>query len=203
MEPAFPKGMTIMNMMRPVRSALTNIATRLSQSALARFARNQRGATAVEFSMVMVPFLAILFAIMETALVFFATQSLETVAADSARLILTGQAQNGALDQAKFKDEVCKRVKGLFNCANKLFVDVRKFQNFASIAVPTPVDANGNLPQNQTDYTYQPGGPGDIVVVRLLYNWPIYVTFWNQGLTDMPGSNHLLVATAAFRNEPY
>ncbi len=35
-----------------------------------------------------------MFAIMETALVFFASQTLETAVADSARLIMTGQAQN-------------------------------------------------------------------------------------------------------------
>ena len=47
--------------------------------------------------------------------------------------------------------------------------------------------------------TYQPGGPGDIVVVRLFYQWPIYVSL----LQNMSGSKRLLIATAAFRNEPF
>ena len=47
--------------------------------------------------------------------------------------------------------------------------------------------------------TYQPGGPGDIVVVRLFYQWPIYVSL----LSNMTGNNRLLVATSAFRNEPF
>ena len=38
------------------------------------------------------------FAVMETAVIFFAGQALETAAADSARLILTGQAQSQGYD---------------------------------------------------------------------------------------------------------
>ena len=62
------------------------------------------------------PFLAVLFAIMETAMVFFAGQTLETAVADSSRLILTGQAQTGRLTQAAFKEAVCARIYGLFDC---------------------------------------------------------------------------------------
>ena len=57
-------------------------------------------------AIVATPFLAVLFAIMETAMVFFAGQTLETAVADSSRLILTGQAQTQALNQAAFK-ELC------------------------------------------------------------------------------------------------
>lgn len=202
LNPHFAKGVTRMKAIRSARSALAYVANRVSPR-FNRFARNQQGAAAIEFAIVMVPFLAILFAIIETSLVFFATQSLETIVADSGRLVLTGQAQTGAMTQAKFKEEVCKRVKGLFDCAGKLQIDVRKFTNFASIVLPPPLDANGQLPQNQADYSYQPGGPGDIVVVRLYYDWPIYVTLLNQGLTNTGNKGSLLVATAAFRNEPY
>jgi hypothetical protein len=42
------------------------------------------------------------------------------------------------------------------------------------------------------------------VVVQLFYQWPIYVSLMNLGnLTNMSGNSRLLVATAAFRNEPY
>ena len=58
-----------------------------------RFVHRDDGAVAVEFGLVMLPFLTLMFVIAETALVFFAGQTLETAAADSARLIMTGQAQ--------------------------------------------------------------------------------------------------------------
>jgi hypothetical protein len=64
-----------------------------------------------------------------------------------------------------------------------------------------PIDSNGNL---QTDkFGYQPGAPGDIVVVRLMYQWPVYVSLLGLNLSDMSGSKRLLMSTIAFRNEPY
>ena len=48
-----------------------------------------------------------------------------------------------------------------------------------------------------------PGRPGDIVVVRLLYEWPVYVSLLGLNLADLAGSKRLIMATAAFRNEPF
>ena len=165
-----------------------------------RFIRQDDGSAAIEFGMVALPFLALVFAIMETSIVFFAGQTLETAAADSARLVMTGQAQNQGFSQAKFKEEVCKRIFGLFNCAEGLQVDVRTYSSFASIDSSKPIDANGNLVNN---FTYNPGGPGEIVVVRLLYQFPVYVSLLGLNLSDMAGSKRLIMATSAFRNEPF
>lgn len=170
-------------------------------AAMRRLMRREDGATAVEFGLVAVPFLALVFAIIETALVFFAGQTLETAAADSARLILTGQAQTTGLNQTTFKDAVCAKVHGVINCATGLYVDVRSYTTFGNISLANPVDSNGNLVQN---FAYQPGGPGDIVVVRLLYQWPVYVSLLGlNGLSNMSANNRLLISTVAFRNEPY
>jgi Flp pilus assembly protein TadG len=167
-----------------------------------RFLRHQSGASAVEFGLILLPFLALMFAIMETALVFFADQTLQTAVADSARLIMTGQAQNGSFQQSDFKNAVCARVYGLFDCANGIYVNVQTYSSFGAITYTPPLDAQGHLVTS--NFTYQPGGPGDIVVVQLFYKWPIYVSLMNLGnLSNMSGSNRLLVATAAFRNEPY
>jgi Flp pilus assembly protein TadG len=165
-----------------------------------RFLKKDDGAAAVEFALVAAPFLALVFAIMETALVFFAGQTLETAAADSARLIMTGQAQTQGFDQAKFKTEVCKRVFGLFNCAAGMQVDVRTYNTFSEIDSSKPIDANGNL---KNDFTYNPGGPGQIVVVRLMYQFPVYVSLLGLNLADMAGGKRLLMSTSAFRNEPF
>ena len=165
-----------------------------------RFLKKNDGAAAVEFGLVAAPFLALVFAIMETALVFFASQTLETAAADSARLIMTGQAQTQGFDQAKFKTEVCKRVFGLFNCAAGMQIDVRTYASFADIDSSKPIDANGNLKNN---FTYNPGGPGEIVVVRLMYQFPVYVSLMGLNLADMAGGKRLIMSTSAFRNEPF
>ena len=94
----------------------------------------------------------------------------------------------------------CAKIFGLFDCQNGVYVDVQTFTTFANVTMNSPLDANGNF-QNNMNYT--PGGPGDIVVVRLFYQWPVYVSLIGFNLSNMSGNKRLLVATAAFRNEPY
>ena len=53
-------------------------ATVSVRNVLRRFRRNRRGSAAVEFALVAPLFFALLFAIIETAIVFFAGQVLET-----------------------------------------------------------------------------------------------------------------------------
>lgn len=167
-------------------------------AAARRFVRRQDGAAAVEFGLIMLPFLTLMFVMIETAMVFFAGQTLETAAADSARLIRTGQADARKLDQDTFKKDVCARIKALFDCANGMYVDVKKYDNFGSISNAVTYDASG-----KPVTSYQPGNPGDIVVVRLIYQWPITIPLVQSYLADPSAKTRMLVATAAFRNEPY
>jgi len=164
-----------------------------------RFIQQEEGVAAVEFGLVAAPFLALLFAILETALVFFAGQALETAAASGSRLILTGQAQTQGFDAARFKGAVCSRISGLFNCENNLHIDVQSYRSFAAIPSGLPIK-DGEL-SNQ--FIYQPGGPGDIVLVRLMYEWPVHVSLVGLTLANMSGGRRLLMSTVAFRNEPY
>jgi Flp pilus assembly protein TadG len=189
-------------MLESIAKQLANGARRLpAAAAVRRLVRQQDGAAAVEFAMVAAPFLALIFAIMETAIVFFAGQALETAAADSARLIMTGQAQTAGMSKEQFKEAVCARIFGLFDCQNGVYVDVKKFTSFAGITMPKPI-SNGNF--DNSNFAYQPGGACDIVVVRLFYQYPVYVSLLGLGgLSDINGGKRLLAATAAFRNEPY
>jgi Flp pilus assembly protein TadG len=164
------------------------------------FLRRQDGTAAVEFAIVAAPFIALVFAIIETALIFFSGQALETAVADSARLIMTGQAQSQGLTQSGFKSAVCAKIFGLFDCLNGVYVDVKTFTNFASITMPTPVDTSGNITNS---WQFAPGGPCDIVVVRLFFQWPTWTAPLNFNLSNMSGNKRLLIATSAFRNEPY
>ncbi len=188
-------------MIAHTRAKFLILAKRLLSSSMGRrFVRHQDGATAVEFALVVAPFLALVFAIMETAIVFFAGQALETAAADSARLIMTGQAQNAGYNQAAFKTAVCNKIYGLFSCSSGLYIDVKSYSSFASVSTAKPIN-NGVF--DSSNFGYAPGGPGDIVVVRLMYQWPVYVSLLGINLSDVSGGKRLLMATYAFRNEPY
>jgi Flp pilus assembly protein TadG len=199
-------------MLEIARSRIAARARRLMPGRFARFARAKDGAAAVEFAMVALPFLALLFAILETALVFFASQSLEATASDSARLIMTGQAQTGVSPTSgsvgysaqDFKNAACARLSVLFDC-NQLYVSVQSYGDFGS-AVPgtaTPLNTTThNMTVDVNNLPYSAGSPGSIIVVQLYYQWPILVSLLNGSLPDING-NRLLVATSVFRNEPY
>jgi Flp pilus assembly protein TadG len=166
---------------------------------LRRFRRNRGGSAAIEFALVAPVFFALLFAIIETAIMFFASQVLETITQESARMILTGQAQTASYTQAQFKTYVCSQIPALFNCAN-VYVDVESYSAFTGVTISSQLDASKNFINNMQ---YNPGGPGDIVVVRVFYAWQLFVTGLGYNISNMSGNQRLLVATAAFRNEPY
>jgi Flp pilus assembly protein TadG len=170
---------------------------------LRRFGRDRKGTAAIEFGMVAAPFLALMFAILETALVFFASQTLETAVADSARLIMTGQAQTAAtpFTQDNFKSAVCSRIYALFDCPGGLKIDVRSYSSASGWpAVTTPVNAQGEL---INDFQYSPGTAGDVVVVRAMYEWPVMLPFFGLNLSNLANGKRLIMSTSSFRNEPF
>lgn len=162
-----------------------------------RFAFCRSGATAVEFAFVAPAFFALLYAILQTALVFFAQQVLQTATMQAGRLILTGQAQAQNMSAAQFQQAVCNAATSLFNCAG-IYVNVQTFQSFSNVTMLNPIQ-NGKF--NAGAMSYSPGASGDIEVVQVFYQWPVYTGPLGFSLSTI-GNNNLLIATAAFRNEP-
>jgi Flp pilus assembly protein TadG len=166
-----------------------------------RFSRNRRGSAAVEFALVAPLFFALLFAIIETALVFFAGQLLETGTQDAARAFLTSQVQNNGTNAVDFKQTICDKVSDLFACSD-VYVDVRSYPKGTAITITDPIDGGGNFSNN---FVYQPpaANSDDTVVVRAFYQWPIYVTRLGYNLANInkntSNSKRLLAATAALR----
>ena len=171
----------------------------LPHHAIGRFIRQRDGATAVEFGLVALPFLALLFAILQTALVFFAGQTLQTAVTNASRLIMTGQAQTGGYTATSFQNAVCGQIVAMINCSG-IYINVQIYSSFASVSTTPPV-TNGQL--NTSNLVFQAGGPGDVVVVQAYYQWPIDVSLLGSSLSNLTGNNMLLVGTAVFQNEPY
>jgi len=178
----------------------------IKRRGLRAFRSDQRGVVAVEFGLVAVPFLVILFAILETALLFWSTQVLVNAVSNAARTIYTGRFQNANSPsdpniRAKFKTEVCKHVLGLFPCdAPTVHVDVRRFTPGTS--PPAVVDPTTRQ-INQGSFGYQATGPGDIVLVRVAVEYPIYLSLLNANQTNLANGRQLMMASATFRNEPF
>lgn len=163
--------------------------------------RGERGATMIEFALIMIPFFVILFGIFEVGFVFWGTYELENATEDAARQIRTGQIK-GNLGAAAFKTQVCNRVVILSRCNEDLRLDVRSFNNFAEIqnSPAQPLDNTGKL---KDDFSFLPGGPRSIVLVSTFYRWPLINAISSFSLSNMAGGARLLQASAAFRNEPF
>ncbi|MCC5982557.1 MAG: pilus assembly protein [Oceanicaulis sp.] len=164
-----------------------------------RLRRDRKGATAVEFAIVALPFFALMAAIMETALVFFATIMMEHGLAQSAREIRTGQLQVSGGSAASFRDTLCSRTGPIIDCGRVEF-DVRTLASFGG-APGLPLDGDGQLDGNAMGFA--PGDAGDIVMVRAFYEWQLIMPNLGLGLSNMSGNKRLLTATIAFRNEPF
>ena len=162
-----------------------------------RFARAERGATAVEFALVSIPFLVLVMAMIELGLVFLVSLTLENAIIDAGRTIRTGEAQSAKITAADFKTAVCARMNWLGDrCAGALSLDVRTYADFASVSAS---NANGTLPN---PLAWDPGQAGSIVLVRGYYTWPLVTPLMKTGLQTANGKRIIYAATA-FMNEPY
>jgi Flp pilus assembly protein TadG len=169
---------------------------------LKRLRSEQRGAALIEFAFVVGPFMALLVAVLQTSLTYFAQQNLETTAEKSVRQLLTGSAQNSNMTQAQFKALACTNLPAFMKCAN-LIVDVQVASNFSSanIGVPTlTYDSNGNI---SNTWGYSPGVPGQITVARIMYIWDVSKGPLGFDLSTMSSGKRLLIATSVFKTEPY
>jgi Flp pilus assembly protein TadG len=171
-----------------------------------RFKRSDDGSAAVEFALISIPFCALLFAIIETALVFWCGQVLETAVANASRKIFTGElatafaAVPAAQQPQQFKDRICAEVPGLFDCKGLVRVDVFSFKDFSSApAMASPVKS-GEISNDPP--AFNPGGSGEIVVVRAAMGYKLFTSFLS-GSANLNSNKRLIMATASFRNEPY
>jgi Flp pilus assembly protein TadG len=164
-----------------------------------RLRRDRKGATAVEFALLALPFFALSGAILEVGLAFFAGQTLETAVERASRLIRTGQAQQSNFNANNFKTTICNDVSTFLDCS-KLQIDVRTAATFDSIDLSSPLK-NGQI--DTSKFGFKPGGAGEIVVVRAFYEWPSFFNLLGFSLSETKSGAHLLSATDAFKNEPF
>jgi Flp pilus assembly protein TadG len=161
--------------------------------------RASDGSAAVEFGMVALPFLLMVFSILELGLVFVTDSVLENATIETGRLVRTGQASAQSMNAGTFKTALCSRMS-IFapDCATRATVDVRVIPQFAT----TPPDPMAGGSFDEGTLTYSNGTPGDLVLVRVWYRQPLLTTFLAQGLSRLNDGTAMLTATTAFRNEP-
>ena len=177
-----------------------------------RFARDRKGAAAIEFAILVIPFMMVIFASIETFVAFTGEQILANATQTMARKIRTGLLPVN-MSQTQFRTAFCSELTAMLSCSatepgtpSKLLIDVRSYASFGDI--PTAIPRKGT-DLDTTGFTYAPGGPGSINLIRAYYRWTVvtdlvrpYVTNLRAAGTSMP-NDYLMATTAAFMNEKY
>ncbi len=188
-----------MRLTRPFHRSRPTVAAGDEASSRARLRDDRRGAVAIEFAIVSIPFFLLLFAILEMALMFFVGQLLDTGTVSTARLIRTGEAKAQSLNQDQFKAKVCAGMVNLVDCETRLYVDVQSYSSFGAYTPTSPLDKDGNI----TTTKYTTGNKSEIIVVRSFYAWPVLFNFLARSTTRLANGDQLLGAVVAFQTEPF
>lgn len=177
-----------------------------SRSLLARFTRNREGATAIEFTLLAIPFALLVFAILESCISFAAQQLLANATDSIARQLRTGQILATDIDATKLRAMICDQVEILVgsDCPTSpnLQVDLEQYATFADAAkVVTKYTADGDL--DTTGFGVNPGGSMTKNMLRVYYKWPVMTDFMRKSMSNLKDGKTLLFATDTWQNEPF
>jgi len=162
-----------------------------------RVRRDENGATAVEFSLLAVPFMALVFFIMEHGYNTFTVSSLDTATARVARQIMVGNAQAQQLTLGAVRTQICNEIRGGAGCGGRLFVSVRGLSaaSFSGASL-----AQFDNAQN----AFCPGSGGQYTVVSVVYAAPTISRLWFGDEVIINGQrSQALRSTRVVRNEPF
>jgi hypothetical protein len=115
---------------------------------------------------------------------------------------MTGQVQNAGTTQSQFATEVCPMVSVIFTCAN-LMINVQNYSDFSGASTSAPTltyNANGTV---SNTWAYDPGTPGQVMVVQLIYQWPIVPGPFGYVLSNLGNGTTEMMGVTAFRVEPF
>jgi Flp pilus assembly protein TadG len=192
--------------MRNGFSVLWEQAQQRARNNAASWKRNEDGATAIEFAMVALPFLMMLFGIIAVGLFFFTTFSLENAVEQASRPMKTGEAQQAnnktGKTKAEFKAEVCSLLPAYVDCTGKLRINVQKYNDGDMITPPACVDAGGNL-VGDAGTPFNPGARKQIMLVTGCLEWALAGQIPFLQLGSMSNGAAMLQASTTFKTEPF
>ncbi len=192
-----------------------------------RFRRDDNGATAVEFALVSIPFMMLLFGIMAICFYFFKTYTVENAVWAATRDIRTGAMQTGTgtwasldiwdsstppkIDETKLKKEfkkiVCaKAFMSTTDCTNDVRVLVQAKNEFGGVSGLSQPQclAGGTLKSEAVvESEFNAGGASSVVMVTACYQWTFAQKLPFLHFSNMTNGARLIMGSAAFRTEPY
>jgi len=166
------------------------------------FRRDRRGATAIEFAMLALPFALLSFAMLETTVSFTAQQVISNATDKIARQIRTGQLTVANTTAAEFRAKICNQISLIVGdeCP-ELVYDLQHYTKFEDVPKTIPIGGDGDV--DSTGFKYDPGGDATINHLRIFYRWPVMTDVMKPSMANLPNGKRLLFATATWQNEPF
>jgi Flp pilus assembly protein TadG len=175
--------------------------------------RCDRGATALEFALILPALLLFIVGSIETAIILFIGSSIESAVLESSRYGITG-TEIGMSRQDRIMKIVEDRTYGLLDM-NSVDMETLVYDSFEDIGKPEPltdengngswddgeafIDVNGNGIWDEDMGAAGIGGGGAVVVYRLTYPWGVVTPILQQVL----GGTVTHVSSIALKNEPF
>lgn len=171
-----------------------------------RLAKNESGATAVEFAMVSPVFFLMIGCILETGLMLFTEYVLQTSVQEAARLVRTGQAQTQQLTATLFKNKVCDLAGLIINCDSKVTVFMTSAATFAALDTATPSYLNVGTKDDGSPNpgSFNCGQPSQAVALIATYDWEFTIPYFMDFFGNIAANKKRRIAGfAMFKNEPW
>jgi hypothetical protein len=172
------------------------------------------GSAIVEFALVAPIFLGLMLAILEFSGIMFVQTLLEGGAREASRYGITGQQPDGVSRDEMILQIVGENSFGIIDM-DELVMETKVYGSFDEVGQPEPftdendndawdegepyTDSNGNGSWDDDMGAAGLGGPGEVVVYEMSYDWPIMIP-WFQPFF---GDHVTLEANIAVRNEPF
>ncbi|MCV0370309.1 TadE/TadG family type IV pilus assembly protein [Filomicrobium sp.] len=173
---------------------------------LQRWGTDVRGATAIEFAIIAVPFFLFIFGIIGTSLHFFTVSTLEQAVESASRKIRTGQAQTDGVTLAEFKEMITEQGTGLIKSGH-LNLHIQKSSDWTDLVPVACLDGRGRLtpPTGSPSDSVQDyaSGAGEVILVTACYEWDLAQPLAFLGFGNMANGSSLIRTATTFRTEPY
>lgn len=168
---------------------------------IVKYRHDEDGAVAIEFALLSLPFMLLALGIIELAFMFATGSILEGATGAAARMIRTGQIQQGGEDpETAFRNALCANAPVLIRCSGlQLEVIAMADGSFLTAGGLDPeYDEDGNLDSGGFDA----GADNDVVLVRVAYRYQMMTPLLGNLMLG-EGASRLLMSTLVLQTEPY
>lgn len=162
-----------------------------------RYLLAQDGAAAVEFSLVLMPFLIVLLGTIEVMMAFFIANSIEAAMDLATREVRTGQMQAAGDPEQAFHDVLCDHVIAV-DCDDIRF-EIVAGDSFGEVGATQPFWEGVGEGNGDVDI----GGSSSFIMVRAIYDYHFFTPLIGDLLSAEPGNTMPVRVTAVIRNEPF